>query len=404
MVKATTLRLRTPAVVDALTALGFAILVLIELKAHMDDGYSAGAASWNLPLLLGTVAALAVRRSHTATAIVVGYAFVLVPSLFVAHTVFFFGTLMPLLVLTYTGARRLHGRAFWLALLAPALLLVAGPIPQPDFDAGDYLFWIMLSASAIGLGSLMRRLDRQHSALEATLAEQVRDQDLRERALLLDERARIARELHDVVAHAVSLMVVQAGASRLAIGFDDEEARGGMLAVESAGRDALVDLRRLLGVLRPDPESSAATSPMPGVALLDDLVAKMESAGLRVTLESSGQPRPLPAGLDLSVYRIVQEALTNVLKHAGPTAVTVRLSYDDDLRVLIADEGPGESRAGRRRGASGHGLIGMRERAAVFGGSFQAGPHGEGWCVDVRIPIPERQIPHDHGSVATPAP
>src|SRR3954470_21711267 len=402
MVKATTLRLRNPAVVDALTALGFAILVLIELKAHMDDGYSAGAASWNLPLLLGTVAALAVRRSHTAATIAVGYAFVLVPSLFVAHTVFFFGTLMPLLVLTYTGARRLHGRAFWLVPLAPALLLVAVPLHQPDFDGGDYLFWLMLSAIAIGLGSLMRKLDQQHDALETTLAEQVRDQDLREHALLLDERTRIARELHDVVAHAVSLMVVQAGASRLAVGFDDEEARTGMLAVESAGRDALVDLRRLLGVLRPDPEA-AATSPTPGVALLDDLVSKMETAGLRVTLEISGKTAPLPAGLDLSVYRIVQEALTNVLKHAGPTAVTVRLSYDDDLRVLIADDGPGERRSGRRRGASGHGLVGMRERAAVFGGSFQAGPHGDGWCVDVTMPIPERQLPDHQDTVVTPA-
>src|SRR5206468_12723310 len=140
--------------------------------------------------------------------------------------------LMPLLVLTYTGARRLVGRDYLLALLAPALLLVVVPLHQPDFDAGDYLFWLMLSTVAIGLGTLMRRLDRQHTALEATLAAQVRDQDLRERALLLDERARIARELHDVVAHAVSLMVVQAGAARLAVGFDDDEARDGMLAVE----------------------------------------------------------------------------------------------------------------------------------------------------------------------------
>ncbi|HMC69819.1 MAG TPA: histidine kinase, partial [Mycobacteriales bacterium] len=331
-------------------------------------------------------------------AILIGYSFVLVPSLFVAHTVFFFGTLMPLLVLTYTGARRLHGRAFSLALLAPALLLAVVPIHQPGFDAGDYVFWLMLSTIAVGLGTLMRRLDGQHSALEATLAEQVRDQDLRERALLLDERARIARELHDVVAHAVSLMVVQAGASRLAVGFDDDEARTGLLAVESAGRDALVDLRRLLDVLRPDPEA-VATSPTPGVAMLGELVTKMESAGLQVTLEISGEPAPLPAGLDLSLYRIVQEALTNTLKHAGPTGVTVRISYDDNVRVHIADDGPGERRGSRRRGATGHGLVGMRERAAVFGGTFQAGPQGEGWSVDVRLPIPDR-----HDALTSPAP
>jgi len=250
----------------------------------------------------------------------------------------------------------------------------------------------MLSTIAVGLGILMQRLDRQHVALEATLAEQVRDQDLRERALLLDERARIARELHDVVAHAVSLMVVQAGAARLAVGFDDEEARTGLLAVESAGRDALVDLRRLLGVLRPEPDALAATSPTPGVALLGDLVGKMQSAGLQVALEIAGEPTPLPAGLDLSIYRIVQEALTNALKHAGPTSVTVRLTYDDDVRAQIIDAGSGEGRAVRRRGARGHGLVGMRERAAVFGGTFQAGPHGRGWCVDVSMPIPDRQV------------
>ena len=124
--------LRNRTVIDLLTAAGFAILVLVELMTHMDDGYRTGAASWNLPILLGTVGSLAIRRRHTGLAILIGYSFVLVPSLFVAHTVFFFGTLMPLLVLTYTGARRLNGRAFSLALLAPALLLLVVPIHQPS--------------------------------------------------------------------------------------------------------------------------------------------------------------------------------------------------------------------------------------------------------------------------------
>ena len=390
MLRGTSRPLFRPWVVDALTAAFFSLLVLVEIKAHMDDGYRAGATAWNLPLLLGTTASLSLRRSHPAVAIATGYAFALVPSLFVEHTIFFFGTLMPLLVLTYTGARHLVGRAALLALLAPVLTLVIVPTHQPNFDAGDYGFWVMLASIAVGLGTLMKRLDRQRNALEATFAEHVRDQDLREHALLMEERARIARELHDVVAHAVSLMVVQAGAARLAVGLNDDEATTGLLAVESAGRDALVDLRRLLSVLRPDSDATTPT-PTPGLAMLGELAGRMEAAGLLVELETSGEPTELPAGLDLSVFRIVQEALTNTLKHAGPTSVHVRLAYDDSVHLEITDDGPGEHRTSRRAVASGHGVVGMRERAAVFGGTFRAGPHGNGWRVTARLPIPERQ-------------
>lgn len=397
MTRATSWRLRQPWVVDALTAAFFSLLVVVELKAHMDDGYSAGATAWNLPLLLGTTASLALRRSHTAVAIATGYAFVLVPSLFVEHTIFFFGTLMPMLVLTYTGARRLTGGAALLALLAPALTLVIVPTHQPNFDAGDYGFWLMLATIAVGLGTLMSRLDGQRRALEQTFAEQIRDQDLRERALLLDERARIARELHDVVAHAVSLMVVQAGAARLAVGLNDDEATVSLLAVESAGREALVDLRRLLSVLRPDLD--AAPTPTPGLAMLPELVTRMEAAGLNIELETTGEPTALPAGHDLSAFRIVQEALTNALKHAGPTRVRVQLSCGESVDLQVSDDGPGERRGARRAVTSGHGLVGMRERAAVFGGTFEAGPDGNGWRVAARLPIPER-----HQAVSTTAP
>jgi signal transduction histidine kinase len=355
----------------------------------MDDGYLAGATAWNAPILLGTVAALAWRRRSTGLAIIAGYALALIPSLFVAHTIFYFGTLIPLLLLTYTGARRLPARRLALSLLGPALLLAVVPIHQPNFDAGDYVFWLTLSAIAVGLGLLVRRVDQHRTALAATLAEQVRDQDAREQGLLLDERSRIARELHDVVAHAVSVMVVQAGAARLAVGLDDDEARAGMLAVESTGRDALVDLRRLLGVLRPDTDDTAV-SPVPGLAMLDELVSRMQAAGLTISVLTTGPATPLPAGLDLSVYRIVQEALTNTLKHAGPTNVQISLQYGDALTVEVIDAGPPPSMA-RRRCDPGHGLIGMRERAAIFGGSFTAGPQGTGWRVRATMPRPANQ-------------
>jgi len=379
-------RLRQPAGADALLALAFGVLVLIELNTHLDDGYRQGSSGWNVPILLGVVATLAVRRRAPVVAVAAGYGIALAPSLFVAHTIFFFGTLMPLLILTYTAAQRFAPVAALISLAGPALVLVVVPIHQPHFDAGDYLFWAMLSAIAFGLGRLRRRVDVHRAALAATLAEQVRDQGLREHALLMDERTRIARELHDVVAHAVSVMVVQAGAARLAVGLDDADAREGLLAVERTGRDALLDLRRLLHVLRPEIDDLSA-APAPGVDALGELVQSLRGAGLDARLELSGAPWRLPPGLDLSIFRIAQEALTNVLKHTGPTSVVVSLRYADALELEVLDDGP--ATVGRRPAPgvdSGHGLIGMRERVALFGGSFEAGPHGPGWRVAVRIP------------------
>jgi signal transduction histidine kinase len=372
---------------DAATALVFTGVLAFELSHHVDDGYRYGATSWNLPILLGTVAALVLRNSAPGLAVTLGYGCALVPSLFVAHTMFFFGTLLPLLLLTFTATRRLAVRGALLAVAGPLLLLVVVPLHQPDFDAGDYLFWAVVAGIAVTVGVVLRRLDDHRAALATALAEQVHDQELRERALLLDERSRIARELHDVVAHAVSLMVVQAGAARLAVGLDDEEARAGMHAVEAAGRDALLDLRRLLSVLRPEEPSDEAPAPAPGVALLPDLVERLRGAGLAVSVDVEGEPWRLPAGLDLSVYRIVQESLTNTLKHAGATAARVMLRYEADELVLdVVDDGP--HRTAHARNGGGHGLVGMRERAKIFGGTVEARPEGRGWRVSARLPRP----------------
>jgi signal transduction histidine kinase len=365
------------------------------MSTRIDDGYRAGAMWWNVPLLVGTVAALAWRRSRAVVALIAGYAFVLVPSLFAAHTIFFFGTLLPLLLLTYTATRLQPAREAALALLAPALVLVVVPIHQPHFDAGDYVFWATLAAIAVGLGTAMRGLDTHRAALATALAEQLRDQDVRERALLLDERARIARELHDVVAHAVSVMVVQAGAARLAVGYDDDEARTSLQAVEHTGRDALLDLRRLLEVLRPETEGND-TAPAPGLAGLDPLVARMTAAGLRIRTTVTGERRQLPAGLDLCAYRILQESLTNILKHAGPTTVEVEIDYGPGvMAITVTDDGPAEPTQQRRAaGAAGHGLVGMRERTNVFGGTLDAGPSDHGWRVSATLPLPVSDAAH----------
>jgi signal transduction histidine kinase len=380
--------LRRPAVADALIAAAFSAFVVIELAARMDDGYRFGDARWNLPVLLTTTMALAARRIRPVAAVIAGYAPVLVTSVFVEHTIFFFGTLMPLLALTYSAVRLAPRAQLAVPVVATALVLVVVPLHQPSFDAGDYLFWAMLGGLAIGLGAAMRRLDQHRTALSATLAEQVHDQDLRERALLLEERRRIARELHDVVAHAVSVMVVQAGAARLDVGVDDVQARAGLLAVERAGRDALDDLRRLLGVLKTDHDDASA-EPAPGLHMLPALLDRMREAGLVIRFEGV-VPSGLPAGLDQSLYRIVQESLTNVLKHAGPTSVTLRVAADAAaVHVQVLDAGATRGTPPRRaRQPGGHGLVGMRERAAVFGGSFEAGAHAGGWRVDVSIPVP----------------
>ena len=170
-----------------------------------------------------------------------------------------------------------------------------------------------------------------------------------------------------------------------------------MLAVESAGREALVDLRRLLGLLRPDTDEDAV-QPTPGIDMLEDLAGRMRASGLEVRIQATGTPAPLPAGLDLSAYRIVQEALTNTLKHAGPTRVDVTIDYGEALGLEITDAGPAPGH-GRRRTAAGHGLIGMRERATLFGGTFTAGPHGAGWRVRAAMPRPV-----NHSVETAPAP
>jgi signal transduction histidine kinase len=205
--------------------------------------------------------------------------------------------------------------------------------------------------------------------------------------MVAEERTRIARELHDVVAHRVSLMTVQAGAAKTVAAHDPEGALRAMEAVEQAGRQALDELRHLLGVLRPEAEAEGL-GPQPGLADVPRLVGQFRQAGLDVSLTMDGVPANLPARVDLSTYRIVQEALTNVLKHAGPSARTdVRLSADNQrIAIEVLDDGRGASILP----GSGHGIVGMRERALLLGGSLDAGPRpGGGFQVIAHLPIGE---------------
>ncbi|MEQ1787341.1 MAG: histidine kinase [Acidimicrobiales bacterium] len=211
-----------------------------------------------------------------------------------------------------------------------------------------------------------------------------------------EERTRIARELHDVVAHSMSVMVVQAAAARRVLGTDPVQAADALQAIEATGRDALVEMRRLLGVLRED-GGSASLAPQPSLRELPSLIAHVAESGLAVTLATEGTPRDLPAVVGLSAFRIVQEALTNALKHAGPSAsavITVRYR-DDEVEIEVADDGrgAGAGAAAPANGSSGHGLLGMRERAGLFGGELTAGPRaGGGFVVRARLPLPEAAV------------
>lgn len=215
-----------------------------------------------------------------------------------------------------------------------------------------------------------------------------REQDAQARAAVAAERSRIARELHDVMAHSVSVMIVQSDGGSFALDDDPESARRAFGAISATGRETLAEMRRLLGVLREDDESGYA--PQPGVEQLGDLVEQVRAAGLPVELTVEGARRTLPKSLELVVYRVIQESLTNTMKHGGPGATArARLHYGDGvIEATVSDDGRGVIASSDGRG---HGLIGLRERVAMYGGTVTAGPRsGGGFEVAARMPLDAR--------------
>jgi signal transduction histidine kinase len=275
--------------------------------------------------------------------------------------------------------------------------------------AQDWVFSFLQFAAAWFLGDLQHRRLAYTAKLEVLTAQLAGEQELRARWAVAEERGRIARELHDVVAHSVSVMVVQAGAARRSVAGNPDQATAVLTQIEDTGRQALAEMRRLLGLLRDGKDGAAAAlDPQPSLAHLDGLLAATREAGLPVELAVEGEPRQPPAGIDLSAYRIVQEALTNSLKHAGPARAVVRVCYGAGaLEVQVWDDGRGaadnglESAFGRRSAdsdrqnrRSGHGLIGMRERVALFGGSLEVGSRpGGGFLAAARLPLDGGEAP-----------
>jgi signal transduction histidine kinase len=279
------------------------------------------------------------------------------------------------------------------ALVGLALGLAAGALANLSEDndsigefLGNYSFYaiVLVGMPWVG-GRALRSRQLRAEALEDRAAALQRESEQRARAAVAEERLRIARELHDVVGHSLGVIVVQAGAERATLAPGQETTQDTLVTIEETGRQALGEMRRLLDLMRRDDEQ-VALAPQPSLTHLGGLVEKVRAAGLPVELRIVGEEVSLPPGIDLSAYRIVQEALTNALKHAGPARARVTVRYAEDaLELEIADDGPGPDKAS---GGGGYGLAGMGERVALYGGTLRSGTRpGGGYAVSARLPF-----------------
>jgi signal transduction histidine kinase len=292
-----------------------------------------------------------------------------VVSLFVAWAFALYG------LAVWTGTREFAtGTLFFGVTSAAAIVIGPGP------TQGGVVFTLV----ALLVLMLVRRVVRERE-LRAGLLE--REEGLRAREAVVEERARIARELHDMVAHNVSMIVLQAGAERRALPTEARSTREVLTTIEEVGRQALVEMRRLLGMLRTE-EGESALAPQPSLATLELLVDQVREAGLPVEVDIHGQPRPLAGGIELAAYRIIQEALTNSLRHAGDARARVAIRYGGkSLEIEVSDDGRGSADADGL-GGGGHGLVGMRERVALYGGTLDVGRrNGGGFTVRAVLPL-----------------
>jgi signal transduction histidine kinase len=363
----------SPIAVDRALAAVLLAIGETEVWATNDAGGHRLVAALAAPVLS---ACLALRRRYPLLAGITGQTveviqFAITPNIqIIATSVAWFCVLYGLTV--WTTPRRFVFGATYVTASNLVSVVVGYRSPSSVVPFSVVTLFVMLLVRRV-LGDRDRRL---------RLAE--RERDLAAREAVVEERARIARELHDAIAHNVSMMVVQAGAERRTLA-ESSQTREVLETVEQIGRSALTEMRRLVGMLRSDGDEPLA--PQPGLRDLETLVTQVREAGLPVELQVDGEPRELPVGLELSAYRIVQEALTNALKHAGPDAhATVTVSYGaDSLSLEVADDGAGSPVA---VSGGGHGLVGMRERVALYGGRFEAAwRSGGGFAVRVLLPI-----------------
>jgi signal transduction histidine kinase len=331
----------------------------------------------------------AFRREHTLAAVCVVIASVVAESALLTDATRYFVPFLSAMLFSYSAGAYLEGRRAFAGLAVMVCGILTVTILSPSQILGDYIFPTSFGAIGWLAGRAVRTRTRLTEELhEAALREQ-EAHELQALRAASDERRRLAREMHDVVAHSVSVMVVQAGGARRILERDPERAVAAAAQIERTGREALAEMRRLLGVLHRDEElEHGARAPQPTMAGVGALVERAKEAGLPVELHVSGERRSLPAGLDLAAFRVVQEGLTNALKYAerAPTDVHVRWG-GRALELEILDRGPGP--AGERLGGDGgHGLVGMRERVRLYGGELEAGRRrGGGFRIRAKLPL-----------------
>jgi signal transduction histidine kinase len=365
--------LRHPRLTDWALAL-FALVTVGGAAVHH------GRSSVELPFALLASLPLLVRRSHPFAVLAVTTAATI--ALVAGWDLY---NPFPAGVALYTVAERSDRRTSLVAggVAVAALAVTFGPVV--GWEHGFLIIGRLLPfALAWLIGDSVGSRRKYVAALEERADRLERERETEAARAVAEEQARIGRELHDVIAHNLSVMVVQAAAADDVFDRRPERARKALRDIERTGRAALDELRQLLGSVHGE---EASFAPQPGLALLDELAGTVRAAGLDVTVSRQGSPRPLPPAIDLSAYRVVQEALTNTLKHARASHAEVVLRYlDDELDLEIHDDGIGEGAAPGN--GTGHGLIGMRERLGLFGGTLAAGPaKGGGYVVSARFPL-----------------
>ncbi|MCF3121251.1 sensor histidine kinase [Streptomyces arenae] len=387
---------RHPTWVDgfwALVLLGISGLGLVSMSEA--NGYDPNIAA--VPVAIGLSLVVALRRRWTEQMLVLAAVIGVFQLVLDVET-------MPanfaMLVVIYTAAADGEKWASRFALIGG---LAAAPLSMMRWPSentsvfGNVLFTMFQMvpfALAWVLGDSIRTRRAYLAQLEERADRLEKEREAQSKVAVAAERARIARELHDVVAHNVSVMVVQADGAAYVLDTAPDQAKKALETISGTGRQALAEMRRLLGVLRTgEPEESGEYVPQPDVEQLDELIEQVRTAGLPVDFKVEGTPRPLPSGVELTAYRIVQEALTNTRKHGGENAgASVRLVYfDDGLGLLVEDDGKGAPHELYEDGGadgSGHGLIGMRERVGMVGGTLDAGPRpGGGFRISALLPL-----------------
>lgn len=377
-----------PHLADVATALAIVALHLIGLRLPgANDDRSIDALAIMLVVVPGALTAF--RRTRPvpalAAATVLGMTYWILDytgaGSFLAIMVLLYSTAV------YASERRRSTQVLIVFSIAIIGVLIAGYLSpgEDEVTIGTIVFNIVLFQFAWLAGDAVRnrraQMKRLHQQVESAERERI---ELTDRAVEA-ERNRIARELHDIVAHSMSVIVVQAEGARRLVGKDDESVRSALMAIEQTGRTNLNDIRGVVGLLRTD---GTEYSPSPELSHLDKLVQQCSDAGLDVSLDVLGNPRTLPPMIELSGYRIVQESLTNALKHAGPAAsARITIDYHDDaIDITVIDNGRGA--AATTPSTPGHGLLGIRERVEAFGGHIHTGPRvGGGFAVEARIPL-----------------